>query len=173
MKMSHAVTFTCVSIGGPATTVTWTRDFVTITGEQNETVLYNPQTAEYTHTLDVTVMPNITSVFSCNVSNNKPSFSAASISVFAQADRVVAITTSSANIIAGNYFALNCTVWPDEDHQYQWSVPDLAPNWNTSSSLLLFPAINTSQAGEYTCSVGPTSVAYTVVVQSKCYFTHH
>ena len=170
VKTSFAVTLTCVSVDGPATTVTWTRNSVKIKGEQNETVFNDPETAEYTHTLSVTVMPNIVSIFSCNVSNNKPSFSTASISVFVQADRVVAITPSSANIIAGNDFVLNCTIWPDEDHPYQWLVPDSAQNINRTGNLLCFSPINTSQAGEYTCSVDSASIAYNVIVQSKCYF---
>ena len=36
----------CISTGGPATTVSWTRDNVDITGEQNETVLNDPETAQ-------------------------------------------------------------------------------------------------------------------------------
>ena len=50
---SPQFTLTCISTGGPATTVTWTRDSVTIT-EGYETVLNNPMTANYTHTLTVT-----------------------------------------------------------------------------------------------------------------------
>ena len=46
-------TLTCISTGGPATTVTWTRDSVTVT-EGTETVLDDPVTAQYTHTLTVT-----------------------------------------------------------------------------------------------------------------------
>ena len=40
-------TLTCISTGGPATTVTWTRDSVTIT-EGTETTLDNSITAQYT-----------------------------------------------------------------------------------------------------------------------------
>ena len=42
-------TLTCISTGGPATTVTWTRDSTTVT-EGTETVLDDPETAQYTHT---------------------------------------------------------------------------------------------------------------------------
>ena len=45
-------TLTCISTGGPATTVTWTRDSEVITGGM--TVLDNAVTAQYTHTLTVT-----------------------------------------------------------------------------------------------------------------------
>ena len=48
---SPQFTLTCVSAGGPATTVTWTRDSVTVT-EGTETVLDDPVTAQYTHTHD-------------------------------------------------------------------------------------------------------------------------
>ena len=43
-------TLTCISTGGPATTVTWTRNSVTIT-EGTETVLNSQVTAQYTHTI--------------------------------------------------------------------------------------------------------------------------
>ena len=44
---------TCISTGGPATTVTWTRDSITV-AEGSETVLLNLTTAVYLHTLNVT-----------------------------------------------------------------------------------------------------------------------
>ena len=69
-------TLTCISTGGPATTVTWTRDPVTVT-EGTETVLNNPETAQYTHTLT----GNIAGEYTCTVANNKPSNASASIAV--------------------------------------------------------------------------------------------
>ena len=63
-------TLTCISIGGPATTVIWTRDNAIIT-EGNETVLDDPVTAQYTHTLTVT--GGLGGVYTCTVANNKPS----------------------------------------------------------------------------------------------------
>ena len=45
---SPQFTLTCISTGGPATTVTWTRDSVTVT-EGTETVLDDPVTAQYMH----------------------------------------------------------------------------------------------------------------------------
>ena len=63
-------TLTCISTGGPATTVTWTRDSTTVT-EGNKTVLNDPVTAQYTHTLTVTgISPGL---YTCTVANNKPS----------------------------------------------------------------------------------------------------
>ena len=69
-------TLTCISTGGPATTVTWTRDSVTIT-EGTETVLNDPQTARYTHTLTITSG----GFYICTVANNKPSTALATITV--------------------------------------------------------------------------------------------
>ena len=63
-------TLTCISTGGPATTVTWTRDSVIIT-EETETVLNDPVTAKYTHTLTVT--GRLGGIYTCTVANNKPS----------------------------------------------------------------------------------------------------
>ena len=45
---SPQFTLTCISNGGPATTVTWTRDTEFLKGSTNTT------TAQYTHTLTVT-----------------------------------------------------------------------------------------------------------------------
>ena len=72
---SDQLTLTCISTGGPATTVTWTRDSTTVT-EGTETVLNDPVTARYTHTLTVTAG----GVYTCTVCNNKPS-SATSASI--------------------------------------------------------------------------------------------
>ena len=73
---SDQLTLTCISTGGPATTVTWTRDSINIT-EGTETVLDDPETAQYTHTLNVTTGGEYT----CIVENNKPSFDSATITL--------------------------------------------------------------------------------------------
>ena len=69
-EASPQFTLTCISTGGPATTVTWTRDSVTVT-EGNETVLDDPVTSQYTHTLTVT--GRLGGDYTCMVANNKPS----------------------------------------------------------------------------------------------------
>ena len=66
---SGVYTLTCISTGGPATTVTWTRDNIMTITEESETVLDDPVTAQYTHTLNVTTEGEYT----CTVANNKPS----------------------------------------------------------------------------------------------------
>ena len=73
---SSQFTLTCISTGGPATTVTWTRDSTTVT-EGKETVLNNATTATYTHTLT----GNTAGIYTCTVANNKPSSASASITV--------------------------------------------------------------------------------------------
>ena len=73
---SPQFTLTCISTGGPATTVTWTRDSTPVT-EGSETVLQNPITAEYLHTLNVT--GDIKGKYTCTVANNKPSNASATI----------------------------------------------------------------------------------------------
>ena len=70
--------FTCISTGGPATTVTWTRDSVPIT-QGTETVLNDPVTAQYTHTLTVNKL--LEGLYTCTVANNKPSTASANIQV--------------------------------------------------------------------------------------------
>ena len=60
---------TCTSTGGPATTVTWTRDSEMLSG--GITVLDDPVTAQYTHTLTVT--ERLGGLYQCTVANSKPS----------------------------------------------------------------------------------------------------
>ena len=75
---SPQFTLTCISTGGPATTVTWTRDFVTVT-EGTETVLDNRITSQYTHTLTVT--GRLGGLYTCTVANNKPSEAKATFNI--------------------------------------------------------------------------------------------
>ena len=74
---SPQFTLTCTSTGGPATTVTWTRDSEDIPGGM--TVLYDPVTARYTHALTVT--GRLGGEYQCTVSNNKPSQGSTGFSV--------------------------------------------------------------------------------------------
>ena len=71
---SPQFTFTCTSTGGPATTVTWTRNSEKISGGM--TVLDDPVTAQYTHTLIGT--GRLGGEYKCTVANNKPSTATAS-----------------------------------------------------------------------------------------------
>ena len=73
---SPQFTLTCISTGGPATTVTWTRDSEVVVGS---TVLDNAETATYTHTLTVT--GRLGGVYICSVSNAKPSEAVANFTV--------------------------------------------------------------------------------------------
>ena len=75
---SPQFTLTCISTGGPATTVTWTRGDVTVT-EGTETVLNDPETAQYTHTLTVT--GRLGRLYTCTVANDKPSSDSAQLTV--------------------------------------------------------------------------------------------
>ena len=74
---SPQFTLTCISTGGPATTVTWTRDSANIT-EGTETVLDDPVTAQYTHTLRGV---KTVGEYKCTVANNKPSTASASLTL--------------------------------------------------------------------------------------------
>ena len=73
---SPQFTLTCISTGGPATTVTWTRDSVTVT-EGTESVLNDPVTAQYTHTLT----GRLGGLYTCTVANDKPSSASAELLV--------------------------------------------------------------------------------------------
>ena len=75
---SPQFTLTCISTGGPATTVTWTRDSGEVVGD-TETVLNDPVTAQYTHTLTVT--GRLVGLCTCTVTNDKPSTASANINI--------------------------------------------------------------------------------------------
>ena len=74
---SPQFTLTCISTGGPATTVTWTRDSQTVSGGM--TVFNDVETAQYTHTLTVT--GRLGGQYQCTVTNNKPSTATAQFTV--------------------------------------------------------------------------------------------
>ena len=61
-------TLTCVSTGGPATTVTWTRDGAAMTGITSQNVT-NLMTATYHNTLTVTGREP--GNYTCSVTNNR------------------------------------------------------------------------------------------------------
>ena len=93
---SPQFTLTCISTGGPATTVTWTRDSVTWTRdsvtvtEGTETVLDDPVTAQYTHTLTVT--GKLPGLYTCTVANRKPSSYSSSYFVELEGIQLTTIT---------------------------------------------------------------------------------
>ena len=68
---------TCISTGGPATTVTWTRDNVTITeGTETHYVTYG---GNYTNILTVT--ERLEGLYTCTVANDRLSTDSATITV--------------------------------------------------------------------------------------------
>ena len=75
---SPQFTLTCISTGGPATTVTWTRDSATAMGDA-VTVFNDVTTAQYTHTLTVT--GRLGGLYQCTVENGKPSMASATFTV--------------------------------------------------------------------------------------------
>ncbi|CAI8015228.1 hypothetical protein GBAR_LOCUS9459, partial [Geodia barretti] len=80
-------TLTCISTGGPATTVTWTRDSTTVT-QGTQTVLNDPVTAQYTHTLTVTDL----GAYTCTVSNSRPSSASANITLVSDPSPPTSVT---------------------------------------------------------------------------------
>ena len=75
---SPQFTLTCISTGGPATNVTWTRDSETAVGERMTVfdTTTAATTAQYTHTLTVTGA--VGGLYTCAVANAKPSNDSAS-----------------------------------------------------------------------------------------------
>ena len=81
---SPRFTLTCISTGGPATTVAWTRDSVPLNPRQHNMtrVLLDPRTARYSHTLTVA---GLEGVYTCAVANDKPSRVSAELAVKGEA----------------------------------------------------------------------------------------
>ena len=77
-KGSHQFTLTCISSGGPATSVTWARNSEAVANGMR-TVLNDSVNATYTHTLTVT--GRLGGDYQCNVSNNKPSNDSSNITL--------------------------------------------------------------------------------------------
>ena len=78
-RCASQLTLTCISTGGPATTVTWTRDSTTVITEGTESVLNDPVTEKYTHTLTVT--GSLGGNYACTVTNDKHSSSSSTFTV--------------------------------------------------------------------------------------------
>ena len=76
---SPQFTLTCISTGGPATTVQWTRDSTPVAEGTTGTVLNNRVTAQYTHTL--TVSGRLPGLYTCTVANSAPSNDSAIITL--------------------------------------------------------------------------------------------
>ena len=140
---SPQFTLTCISTGGPATTATWTRDSTPVT-EGNETMLLNPTTSQYLHTLKVT--GDIKGRYTCTVANNKPSTSSATMECEAAcnlADIFIAVYFSSDPgepsifLVAKYSTSLNLT-WNVSDAPYtvEWQKTGcLAENQETKGSI--------------------------------------
>ena len=77
MRTDLIFDLTCISTGGPATTVTWTRDSVTVT--EGTVTHYNTFTHMYANTLTVT--GRLPGLYTCTVANCRPSIGSASITV--------------------------------------------------------------------------------------------
>ena len=89
---SPQFTLTCISTGGPATTVTWTRDSTTIM-EDIEPVLVDAVNAVYIHTLNVTAAGEYT----CTVAN----------SAFSASDDIT--LEGMIHTVSGSYFIIQCS----------------------------------------------------------------
>ena len=78
---NNEFTLTCISIGGPATTVTWTRGSETAVGERITVfdTTTTATTAQYTHTLTVT--GRLAGLYECTVANDMPSSDSAMLNL--------------------------------------------------------------------------------------------
>ena len=82
-------TLTCISTGGPATTVTWTRDSGSASGDVMTVFNGNTTAPQYTHTLTVTGGSGMGGLYTCTVANDKPSEDSATYTVQGTSDTVL------------------------------------------------------------------------------------
>ena len=173
---SPQFTLTCISTGGPATTVIWTRDTTPVT-EGNETVLVNPITAKYLHTLKVT--GDIKGRYTCTVANNKPSTSSANIECEAAcnlADVFIAVYFSSDPgepsifLVTKYSTSLNLT-WNVSDAPYtvEWQKTGcLAENQETKGSITTndtsYSITGLEEGSKYNITVSAWTLSNTVSV---------
>ena len=152
-------TLTCISIGGPATTVTWTRDSTTVT-EGTETVLNNPLTAQYTHTLTVSGRPE--GLYTCTVSNNKPSEDSAQLNVPGNGKKTAGAPETSSLAPSGSLEVFEADA---EQRQviFTWSPPPVTQrngiitNYILSSQSESLTVTGFSPNTLYSCSVVATN----------------
>ena len=78
-KANPQFTLTCISTGGPATTVTWTNPDSEVVTTGNMTVLNNTDSSQYIHTLNVT--GRLGGFYTCTVENSKPSSDSAQLNI--------------------------------------------------------------------------------------------
>ena len=78
---SPQFTLTCISTGGPATTVTWTRDSVSANGDIMRVFNGDTTAPQYTHNLTVTGGSGMGGLYTCTVANKRPSSASASYTV--------------------------------------------------------------------------------------------
>ena len=170
-------TLTCISTGGPATTVSWTRDSTTV-NEGNETVLLNPITTEYLHTLKVT--GDIKGRYTCTVANNKPSNASATLEcevvcnlveiVYCRAfssdpvQPIIILVAKSVTSLNINWEVTNAT---DDTYTVEWKRRGcLAENKENSGSITTndtsYSIIGLKEGSKYNITVSAGTLSNTV-----------
>ena len=188
---------TCISTGGPATTVTWTRDSELLPDNGDNThkaILENRQLGQYIHTLNVTKTATVVSgVYGCSVSNSKPSSAKALLNTagihLPYSYRIlvhnlyivagisqISISSNTLTIVyvLGGSVTLTCSaVFLSENtsEDYVWSGPGVVGR-NTKSGVLTLSDIWASQAGQYNCTAthSTLSISTTVDITVKCMY---
>ena len=124
---SPQFTLTCISTGGPATTVTWTRDSDTV-AEGTETVLDDRETAQYTHTLTVT--GRLRGLYTCTVANDKPSQDSAQLAINVQG----IVSTAKSGVLHIYVYIIPIEVSPLSSVTVTASGNTVTVMWSISSS---------------------------------------
>ena len=104
---SPQFTLTCISTGGPATTVTWTRNAIPASGDVMTVFNGNTTTPQYTHTLTVTGGSGMGGDYTCIVANNKPSEDSATYTVQGASDTVLQLYMYVSQCLSDHCFSLS------------------------------------------------------------------
>ena len=161
------LTLTCVSNGGPASEVVWTRDGATVsTGYTLTQTVTNTATATYENVLAATTIADLVGTFTCTVSNsrgtsNTVSFSFNGVCVCMRAC-VINLYTAGIDIegveglVVGSDATLRCvSVSPATMIQWINSAGDEVAMTTTGLTLdlPLTPVTDTLHNSEFTCQV--------------------
>ena len=174
---SPQFTLTCISSGGPATNVAWTRNSEAVTNGMRS-VLDDSVNAIYTHTLTVT--GRLGGLYQCIVSNNKPSSDSSSITVQGDVLYIYTLSILCIYVVSLVYFSVvaseptNLVLKQDGPMKIivSWDPP--SPPGHTTGYRVNYTTVNTNQCTLGTDTVMDLNASTTTTLTGLtggCYYT--
>ena len=169
----HQFTLTCISSGGPATNVTWTRNSEAV-ADGMRTVLNDSVNAIYTHTLNVT--GRLGGHYQCIVSNNKPSSDSSNISLQGDSIHIYIVSVYVVQLL---YYTVaseptNLTLKQDGSMKITVSWDPPSPPGHTVGYRVYYTTNNTEQCtspADTTIDISDTTTITLTGLTGGCYYT--